>query len=223
MSSATAMSAQLLEMAWPIVCEAALDLLDGYSTLAAMQACRAAQADAAVKHMRRAKELFARVRAYLRSGQVLPPTFEEDDELRFALLPLRPDAGGRCSPNKHRVLQFERDNPELSYKNYCCAICALGLAEEPFWRSIGIRGKSNLSIADLPEDHEELLRILHPEGYYAPEQTHVTSDNIGPVLVVTPPRMAYFGVAFGNFWCALLVHGGRETRVALSAQARCYF
>ena len=212
------MSSQLMEAALPIVCQAALDLLDGYSTLAALQTCRLARVDAAIQHMRRAKHKFASVEAYLRSGQVLPPTFTDDDEVLFTLLPLRPDPSDRCSPNKRRLLDFERDNPALSLESYCCALIAAGLAEEPFWKSLRIRGKPILNITDLSEDHEELLRVLDPRGYYAPQQARVTADHLGLLLVVRPPRMVYFGVAFGNFWCALLVIGGGEKRAALNAR-----
>lgn len=38
----------------------------------------------------------------------------------------------------------------------------MGLAEEPYWKTIGARGKPKLAprTPDLPEDHDELLRIL---------------------------------------------------------------
>ena len=115
-------------------------------------------------------------------------------EVLFTLLPLRPDPAGRCSPNNRRLLDFERNNPALSLESYCCALFAAGLAE--FGNPCASAAKPCSTISDLSEDHEELLRILDPRGSYAPEQARVTSDHLGLLLVVTPPRMVYFGVAF---------------------------
>ena len=52
-------------------------------------------------------------------------------------------------------------------------------------------------------------------SYYAPQRVQVVVGLHGPLLVVTPARMVYFGVAFVNFWRVLLVRGVPEETVEL--------
>ena len=60
------------------------------------------------------------------------------------------------------------------------------------------------------------IYILHPASYYAPQRVRVVVGLHGTLLVVTPARMVYFGVAFVNFWCVLLVRGVPEETAELS-------
>ena len=210
--------AQLVEAALPVVCQGLPDFLDGYSALAAMQTCKAARPGLAVAHMRRAKEKFERVRSYLTAGNALPPTFCDGDGIEFTLLPLNPSRNNlRTSPNAQHIESFERASPGLSRLNYDLALLACGFESGgPFWKTWNIRGKPSLTVYDLPPEHVELMCILHPAAYYAPERVQVAPGERGPLFLITPPRLVYFGVAFGNFWCVLLVRGVPEESVELS-------
>ena len=207
----------LFDASWVVVGPRLPEMLDGYSTLAALRVCKGVRMECIVMHMQLAKEKFEHVQSYLCCKSSVPFVYADDEDVEFTLLPLNP--ASVCpsrSVNAFQVEAFEQDCEELSALNYQMALSDYGLAKKLFLDSWRIRGGSEMGFDSLPFEHGELLQILHPGAFLAPGHVRLLEGVEGGSAVYRLPRMVYFGVAFGNFWCILLVRGACDVRIDLS-------
>ena len=206
---ASCCSERLLGAAVPLISHACAEMLDGYSFLALLLTCRAARTKEGLERLATAQRKLEQVLRYLRAQKIVPPGFCERDQIQYTLLLINPNRwlSEPGTPNSRRVAAFLRDNPNLTRENYVLMLLDLGLLDEPFWKSIGLKGATTFTCDDLPEAHEELLRVLDVSPLYAPGAMDLIDTGVGLWPCALPPKMLYYGASFGNFFCALMIEG----------------